>query len=290
MLARNIAAVALWVGTCLDSVAQDVTVLQTEKIEVIGKTAVHIQNESEWVWRLAAVVIPIIVAVFAPLFANWLTTQRAQKDKSTDVLRTKVALLHELSSRVVHCVYDYEAPWCAWGTVTANQVVDLKRVKKFKPIGPVMYPPDSATFGSMSAATGSALVNFYTALGRWAREIDDAEHSAVEVRGKKVVPDGDLRRLSRRLGETLAPGLEALTALRDDIGSEADEIIRSNFDAYYRFAVPNDPRSARVGNMQPLVLLAEQAAIARTQKEMEQRNAFGAPRSDSGTMTYTSST
>jgi hypothetical protein len=278
MRLRVIAAVVSCVAADTAAYAQEITVLQTDKIEVIGKTTVHIQNESELAWRLVAIFVPILVAGMAAVFTNWLATRRDRASKAADVQKTKIALLHELSSRVAHCAFDYEKPWRAWGggIFKKDEKVKLKRVLKFKPVAPVMYPPDTATFGCMSSETASALINFYTALGRWEREVSDAEYSAKDEDGDKIMPWGDLIRLSRRLGETLAPGKAALAALVAEVGVDvpADEIIKANFVAYYRFAVPNDDRSARVSNMHPFLLLDELAATARKQKEEEQKGGF----------------
>src|SRR5690606_1308737 len=104
----------------------------------------------------------------------------------------------------------------------------------------------------------------------------DAEYSAVEkdevLDPRRMVTPGDLRRMSRRLGETLRPALDALNAFRSEIGDEADVIIKDHFESVYRMVLPGDSRFEHVGRVDPISLLEELASVARRQKEAEKRN------------------
>jgi len=217
------------------------------------------------------VVVPIFSGVFIALVANELNIRRERINKENEFRRFRVSLLHELSNRVAACVIDYHLPWMGYGLKSSKSIRSLKAVYKFKPIDPVIYPKAGEIIGRLEQESAKALIHFYSAFFRWKREIDDAEHSAIEtsLKGKmtlSVLP-GDLLRMSRRLGETLEPGLQALRTLKSEIGPEADGIIKQHFEAHYAFLTSKDPRYEYVNNIRPFELLNFLIEQAKLQKE-----------------------
>lgn len=222
------------------------------------------------------IIAPSLSGVFIAFLVNALNAQREKKTREEEFQKYRLAILHELSNRVAACVIDYHLPWKGYGHINNKTNRSLKAVYKFKIPDPVIYPSAGSTLGKMRPNTVKAIIHFYNSFFRWKREIVDAEYSAKrkDKNGHDVyyVNSSDLRRMSRRLGETIEPGLAALKAMCGEIGStEAETIIAQHFEAHYAYLTTQDPRYDLVGNIKPFSLMASLADEARNQKEEEMK-------------------
>lgn len=172
-----------------------------------------------------------LLAVVATLLAGWFNRPIA----ATDLAR---GIHVELADRVARCCFDYEEPWAQFDPPAANAAgMDVDRLRRFASFPPIIYPAAAAQLSLLPGDALQTLLKFYYRLAAWQRDVDTvaARHSSMGV-----VPNTELRRLGRRIRETVAPGLAALEAFSPLVG-DADAIEADLLAGYDTFRKDRDP-------------------------------------------------
>ena len=135
--------------------------------------------------------------------------------------RMTIALFHELANRVARCCFDFENPWKAYYRQPQN--MDIARLRRFAPDPPVIYPSVAAQIATFRSDAIQSLILFYAFLAAWQRDIESTADECVR-HSSAVLPD-HVRRLARRLRNTLKPGQDILEKLSGRVpGAEQIEL------------------------------------------------------------------
>ncbi|NOT38922.1 MAG: hypothetical protein HOP13_00350 [Alphaproteobacteria bacterium] len=133
------------------------------------------------------------------------------------------ALHVELAEFVARCCFDFENPWQKlFANDHKSTEMHQLRLSKFIPETPIVYESTANQLALLKGSAPQALVQFYYRVAAWRR---DASNMALSLRAAEdktnpnslapppTLDSADARFLSRRLKETLRPGLDALVAL-----------------------------------------------------------------------------
>lgn len=173
----------------------------------------------------------------------------------------------EICDRVARCCFDYESPFSKYEfpcrDLTFDRSIDLV---KFRASDPVVFPACIGSLSSFPWDVGLAIIQFYSALDRWNREVDDL----VLQETARFSPD-DVVRLQRRLGEVFPFAINVRLCM-DSICDNWKNIEVDAFIAIYGLAV--DERSYR-DLKNPGELIAKLSDSARRSKEREREHEEG---------------
>lgn len=162
--------------------------------------------------------------------------KRHEHEKLQQVHNLARSLHAELADRVARCCYDFEAPYKAYYFKTPDKPRDSFAIRKFVPAPPVIYPAIAAQISILGNQAPTAVIQFYFRLAVCQRDFESiAARVHDEKRGASI---DELRMLTDRLWQALAPGLKALQTLGPMI-KEHEEIENSALAAY------DDTRSPR---------------------------------------------
>ena len=152
------------------------------------------------------------------------------------------ALHIELADRVARCCFDSEWPWNKYSDEDkANIEMTPFRVRKFIPNEPIVYRASANQLGLLPKGAATAIIHFYNRLDAWGRDI---ENRAGENEGGRLEAD-EIYLLSRRIRQTLGPGLRALETLSSQV-EDYEQVERAAIAGYDEFrARPPDTRSLR---------------------------------------------
>jgi len=175
-------------------------------------------------------ILGALLAVLGTRVSAWLKKPADEADLAR-------AIHTELADRVARCCFDFEDPWHEYGI--NPEAIDSNRLRKFAPYDPIVYPALAGQIAMLPDGPLQCLLKFYFRLAAWQR---DAENTA-DVYPDKLVQEAEVKRLSRRLRETLKPGLDALDAftqlvrepckIEDELLAAYDTFRRDNLP-YYR--------------------------------------------------------
>jgi hypothetical protein len=147
----------------------------------------------------------VLGAAFGSYPAFLIAEYYAYRDRK----RMATAIFQELSNRVARCCFDFESPWKDLQSTTIP--MDVSRLKKFAPIPPVIYPALAPHIAIFDNTIGQSVIRFYIFLSAWEKDIQTTTEE-FEVRKIPINPN-DVRRLSRRLRNTLTSGKDALEGI-----------------------------------------------------------------------------
>ncbi len=208
---------------------------------------------SPWWAGSAGVVVGTVLAAMFTFIRDALQT----KAKANAVATT---IYTELVDRVARCCFDYDRPFSQYAFPNPDQTTNRSRmdVTKFRPTDPVAYPSIGANLALLPTRARSHVVQFYSSLDRWRREIDDISQSK-----KDLYAGTDLVRLQRRLGETLPYAERAIWSLSNAV-KDAEAIDKGAFDGIYLTAVDERKRRLTESNLrETLSELCEHAVRSR---------------------------
>ena len=145
------------------------------------------------------------------------------------------AIFHELADRAARCCFDFENPWHSY--LSHPQEMAVRRLQKFAPVMPVIYPAAGIALGTLKSA--QPIITFYYFLSAWKRDIEATVEDC--IRRDSPVGTQDVAFLAKRLLQTLLPAMNALRVLGDTIG-DSDVIEReaiSELDRLFPNSHPN---------------------------------------------------
>lgn len=208
--------------------------------------------------------ISAIVGFALRALYEWIKDNRAKK---TEKLRISTALFHELCDRAARCSYDYGFPFSKYAYPKTHTNRKLDDIVKFNPASPLVFPAVIDKLGIYPATVGANLMVFYSALERWRQEL---ELTTKVFHPTSDLPDGYMQRLSRRLGETLEPAVNALDALAPLVPNSG--LIESRyFNAYFTQDAVSQLQREQVdltGSLKTFLKLAAESKKAERQTQI----------------------
>lgn len=194
---------------------------------VILAYSLFMMLRDEWKANTGFLVFGALLAVLATLMMAWL--QRASDE--ADLAR---AIHTELADRIARCCFDYEEPWGRYDREDFVGSTDSNRLRRFAPFPPIIYPAVAGEIAMLPDEALQCLMKFYFRLAAWQRDLENV--AAAYPQASSTAPSSDLRRLGRRLRETLVPGrdaLEAFTKLVREPYKIEDELLAA-YDVFRR--------------------------------------------------------
>ena len=174
----------------------------------------------EWVRGLVSVLLGAGIAFLAVIIHDF----RRRNAEARDVAG---ALYQEIADRAARCCLDFYKSWQGHlidpNAQTGKKRFCLKRLLKFRPADPVVYPDLGIKMALLKPGVASPVIHFYFRLDAWRRDIDhwrDRDGSDYFSNTEFLAPE-DCRLLAKRLGETLSPALDALAALESAVPGHA---------------------------------------------------------------------
>ena len=94
--------------------------------------------------------------------------------KQQEAIEVATSLYEELADRVARCLFDFEEPWSSWykGNQGWGGVLDEKRVRKFMPISPVIYPALAGKLSTIGDNVPQPVIAFYTSLANLRQDME----------------------------------------------------------------------------------------------------------------------
>lgn len=160
----------------------------------------------------------LIVGVLVAECLAWWREWRRQSNERHNIRRS---LYHEVADRVGRCLNDYIDPWARYHnwTLPQGEPMPIRRLLKFRPVEPVMYPNLAARLGLLSDEILAPVTHFFFRLDAIRRDID--HWGLMQDLDTDLAAKGDTRLIARRFGDALGSGLKALEALSYE-GSRAE--------------------------------------------------------------------
>ena len=159
-------------------------------------------------------VVLILLGALIGFVAAYLQDRRRRAADAKDVAG---ALYQEIADRAARSCLDFRKSW--QGHLTDpndenNMRFDLKRLLKFRPAEPVVYPGIGIKMALLKPGIASPVIHFYFRLDAWRRDIDHWRDRSEEFKVSQYLSPEDCKLLAKRLGETLSPAIQALAALQ----------------------------------------------------------------------------
>lgn len=234
---------------------------------VIGTIGVFLSSsggtlDSPWWTGLAGITLGTVLAALFSLTRDFLQKRSEAQDVATTIHA-------ELADRIARCCFDYEVPFL---TYTYPLQADLKErtkedVVKFRPTDPVIYPTVGAKMALLGPEVRNSVMQFYSSLDRWRREIDDLNAGRrASFSASELIP------VQRRLGETLPFAERAL----EKISKKVKGALEIENDAYANiYSSVFDERSKKPQKSTLRQTLSELRALAEESKKAEAASGWG---------------
>lgn len=206
----------------------------------------------------------IIGAGFGVALTVGIDIVRKYFDRQDFKTQTATALFHELCDRTTRCSYDYGFPFFKYAYPKKHKIRKIDDIVKFSPTSPLAFPSTVDKLGIFPANVSASLIVFYSALERWRQELD-LTTKVFDVSAD--IPANYMHRLSRRLGETLAPAVDAIDALAPLVPNSA-LIEIDYFNAYYKHSISGLQRQ-QTELRKSLVNMAALAAESKAQERID---------------------
>ncbi len=157
-----------------------------------------------WLQNVGSVLLGALIGAVMVIYHDY-------RRRMAEAASVAEALYQEIADRAARCCHDFMAPWQRHLIAPNDQkdVMDLKRVLKFRPADPIVYPDIGIKMAHLKPGISSPVIHFYFRLDAWRQDID---HWRERGEDRKLSPK-ECQLFAKRFGETLSPALEALEAL-----------------------------------------------------------------------------